>query len=134
MKYIFATLIGFILLFGCVQAQSNLSFNRVHIVKGLHTGGWTVVDSVPAGKVWKVEAVGTSGYLLIGTEVTPSSILSWNINTNIPIHLISPTGSSNQGTLVNPVWLNAGEKIYVNRTNTGNGQYYISVLEFNVTP
>jgi hypothetical protein len=115
-----------------VTAQGNLQFNQVltysqqyasTYVSGTHSYSSSTYQ-VPTGKVWKVEKfvfVTTSG---------PNPYLKVN-NTSF----VKDT-DVNAG----PVWLKSGDQISVYSTwNNGisytiNGNYFISIIEFNIIP
>ena len=109
-------------------AQGNLQFNQVKLV--------TTVETVPAGKVWKVESV-------TFTDIPNVSTIGnvWNITSSILINGASrqvrtirgrdkgSTATTDYWEQSFPLWLPAGTSLAIN-----GGVYEISVIEFNVVP
>lgn len=111
------------------------------------------VQTVPAGKVWKVEkAVSNQGIVKISTSgtSTASSSTYWNYAVNgnsVPITRIDATNAANNvptssssssntnSVYLNidqsafPVWLPAGTTLAA-----GQDLFYLSVIEFTVVP
>jgi hypothetical protein len=132
MKYIL-TIILSITLFN-LNAQYNLQLNKVKTFTGtLSQGEEHYLDTVPVGKVWKIEATGFIGggsynlkingkfyYNLWDSGVTANSRASSAIKENL--------------------WLKSGDFISA-RNSACNGccpygcnqDYVISILEFNLT-
>jgi hypothetical protein len=98
---------------GGLEAQGNLQFNQALLFSG------TTLNTVPAGKVWKVENSGQS-YTNGGSNAYASLVINgqnW-----------FPQGSG--GTLPSgPIWLPAGTTIAGWSNNT---QY--NIIEFNLVP
>ena len=128
-------LISFFLSFG-YNAQGNLQFNQVKLVTGLET--------VPAGKVWKIESV----IYNIPSEMSSyqtSGSLSCGVNTfwNFAIEVAgvpTKTGqgvgslqlsniSYTQGYTELPIWLPGGATL-----SGGPCLNKVSILEFNIIP
>jgi hypothetical protein len=105
-------------------AQGNLQFNRVISESiNLNPSQSSTLITVPAGKVWKIEAV----------EASHSGSASCKYEINGQQFLISngyPT-QINHG-----LWLKAGDTFRVSNGPTGgnNIPYYYSILEFNIVP
>jgi hypothetical protein len=112
------------------NAQGNLQFNQVKLVSTLQT--------VPVGKVWKVESASYSGgnAIGIGSIATSafgntgpiSSFLNFKING---LNNFSPAlGQAGGGSMINfPIWLPAGSTLE-SSTNTN----FLSIIEFNIVP
>lgn len=132
--------LGFILLLllisGNIQAQGELQFNRVVLVSGAQT--------VPAGKVWKVEGAAVSAAPDPPTLQSHKNIATANILINGNTTVVNATytaygvpavswGTSAAITTGNPtrfpLWLPAGTTLAAS-TNV----VYVSVIEFNVVP
>lgn len=108
------------------NAQNNLSFSKVKLI--------TATDTVPVGKVWKIESVGRSG----STSYPPSSnSITINNNRNLefnPVNVLQNVGSPTSyggigygtGTQL-PFWVPAGTIITV-----GQNSSIISVIEYNI--
>jgi hypothetical protein len=126
----------FILLNQLAFAQGNLQFNQVKLV--------TALETVPAGKVWKIESV---IYNIAEGSTTYQTGNYGNCNTNdynsaaiivagTPTKVgqgTSPLAYSN-GAYVHsytilPIWLPAGTTL-----SGGICLNKISVIEFNITP
>lgn len=115
---------------GLANAQS-LQFSKVHIVG-------TTEDTVPSGKVWKVEA-----YWQARTSVDQTFTTSCNsdfdhhpiyINGDYFFQFLSSPGTGNTSLFTGvgnklPLWLPAG---YTLKTTCGND--FLSIIEFDVGP
>lgn len=115
----------------CLNAQGNLQFNQIVSVNNTNL-------TVPAGKVWKVEAYSQS-------EVTFNpSYSSGCINSNYHRPLVinnfnyyffgdMATANSGANYICSgnklPIWLKAGDQI---RTTCSSD--FASVIEFNIVP
>lgn len=141
MKYLFIILIA-----GCyigkITAQGNLQFNQVKIVYNTDP-----TQTVPTGKVWKIESVFFSGEDVVtmntnGSNTSPFSACglptAWYYHygrylaiNNVPISF----GVLNVGahTTQLPIWLPAGSTICTCLSTTFCAKGY-SVIEFNVVP
>jgi len=126
----------FILLNQLVFAQGNLQFNQVKLV--------TALETVPAGKVWKIESViyniaegsttyqtGNSGNCT-SSDYNSAAIVVAGTPTKVG-QGTSPLAYSN-GAYVHsytilPIWLPAGTTL-----SGGICLNKISVIEFNITP
>ena len=110
-------LIAIILAFTAqINAQSNLVFNQVLILE-LTTQPSVEANTVPDGKVWKIEG-SNSGGSSIGQFVTSS-----------PNGVVTYWGNST-GSKVFPIWLPSGFSVYYSNNNAAATR--LSVLEFNV--
>jgi len=117
-----------------VYSQSNLQFNQVLTYAGrLATangaGDSTAAWTVPAGKVWKIESASgayayvTSPVFLVVNGVKVFDLYIYNSSTTRNVYF--------------PVWLKAGDVARIAEYNTSNNfytAYFISIVEFNVTP
>jgi hypothetical protein len=121
-------------------AQGNLQFSQAKLV--------TTVQTVPAGKVWKVESYAYNGgaafagtqsgfYSNDGTNERSyiNALMTYSINgssVQIPASL-SRTGAVGivplTGLNLFPFWLPEGSTLAA-----GTNMSYLSVLEFNVVP
>lgn len=106
--------------------QGNLQFNQVISGTGvLATNGVSANQTVPTGKVWKIESIN-------GWSNDHGSRLGLTINTiTVPV----------LGNVQFPVWLKAGDVLkFTLLTNPGTGyatgpmNYIYSILEFNIIP
>lgn len=111
------------LLMICMQGktQGNLQFNQVitYNIGGIANQYDNINFTVPAGKVWKIEAsVNWSGNPLY---LYPNGAVNYGINL----------ASSSKTVSDFPIWLQAGYtgtfSIYTNRA-------LISIIEFNIVP
>jgi hypothetical protein len=129
----------FLVLCSLLYSQGNLQFNQVKLV--------STIETVPAGKVWKVEGATFAGGSVFcvggppgpgntycGNQILQSygfiGVMSFDINgqSNHISHLGYSSSSSTQLSPF-PFWLPAGSTLAAS-TN----MRYLSVLEFNIIP
>ena len=126
-----------VLMFGftVIQAQGNLQFNQVKLV--------TTLETVPAGKVWKVESViynipqTTSGYQTTNGGCSYSTYESTAIEVaGTPTKVGQGTQAASYSNLaythsytILPLWLPGGATL-----SGGTCLNKVSVIEFNVLP
>lgn len=116
--------------------SQSLDFNRVYNLKGQVGASSTyfALDTVPAGKTWKIENYGVTGYTGLYMHITGNTYLPMNIvGGSNPVYLAPAPGNGSVSGLSRPIWMEAGEVIY-GRNSVTTGSYWISILEFNVTP
>lgn len=108
-----------------VLGQGNLEFNQVKLIG-------TVSESVPVGKIWKIESALSSSSLNISTGTTSTQNVTTNIvinGTNVVVK--SSWGSSYASSAIEttdlPIWLPAGTSL-----QAGTNVFRISVIEFNI--
>jgi hypothetical protein len=127
-KILYTIFVSFIAFFAMptftAQAQGNLQFNRVISESiNLNPSQSSTLITVPAGKVWKIEAVEAnhSGSASCKYEISGQQFL---ISNGYPTQI-------NHG-----LWLKAGDTFRVSNGPTGgnNIPYYYSILEFNIVP
>jgi hypothetical protein len=136
MKILFLSF--FLVLCPLLYSQGNLHFNQVKLV--------TTVQTVPTGKVWKVESATYNGgapfpnssanYAFPAGPLQTrgfESIMSYSVNGQLNYFPVSYSINGNFSS-VNlmahfPLWLPEGSTLAVG-TNMG----YLSVLEFNIIP
>jgi hypothetical protein len=117
------------------QSGGSMQFSRVLLIG-------TAVDTVPSGKVWKLESVLSSSQLapaLSAGNLTQEKTNSLQIkvnNTNISIaSWLENEYSSYRGhtafgqVTVLPIWLPAGSSV-----SASSNAAYISVIEFDILP
>jgi hypothetical protein len=119
------------------KAQGNLQFSQAKLVN--------TIDTVPSGKVWKIESIIYSSSIVDVTN-NPygaysgcfSNSISDNIIINgnsVTVRKSSSVACSNVGASSLlweqklPIWLNQGNTI-----SSSSGVLYINVLEFNISP
>ena len=117
-------------------SQGNLQFNRViTLTGGVSVYGGGVINSspqtVPVGKVWKIEHVGGS----INQTYNGIGRMGVLVNNNVSIfHSTSPVLDHS----ITPLWLKEGDNIAFYTCCGGGGTnewtYIISIIEFNVIP
>ena len=110
---------------GCF-AQGNLQFNQVKLV--------STVETVPVGKVWKVESIqyqgGPSFYLNTQGIRSIEGTLNFQINGIViypSLHYMATNDAVPFQTF--PIWLPAGSTLAA-----GSGTAFLSVVEFNIVP
>jgi hypothetical protein len=116
---------------GRLAAQGNtLVFNQVLTFANSNiTVSPYVIGSVPAGKVWKIEYMGSykTSY--------PNSFVINTGTTECDFGVFSYGTPTSNATPHGPIWLKAGDVIKVLMgTITNPITYFISVIEFNVVP
>ena len=136
MKRIKIGLLVMILLLGVkASAQGNLQFNQVLTFTGSIgvTGPNAVtspIQTVPAGKVWKIEHVGGSA------SNQSSSNVRFGIQTNSGVSMVYWHTLVDQN--ICPIWLKASDNLQFYYHNPGGTPqsctYIISVVEFNIIP
>ena len=118
--------IFFILLILCLSAakllsQGSMQYNGVKLI--------TVGQTVPVGKVWKVESVLSNQYDMQNINITGMKIL---VN-GIAIYLIEQSGAATSSNAYAPtklpLWLPEGTTLA-----PSVGVAYISLVEFNLIP
>ena len=106
-------------------SQGNLQFNQVKLVSSQET--------VPVGKVWKVESVCYSAGPTIFIQSFIYASMSYAINGNV---LYIATITDTEYRYNNPVkdntfpfWLPAGSTL-----SAGTNMKYLSIIEFSIIP
>jgi hypothetical protein len=128
-KIIFFIILCFILCMNIettLAQNNNLQFNRVILVNSLQT--------VPTGKVWKVESVLSTSDLVIRCTNYCSvnfSILINGVNIIMASSDYSYNSNSNDSRNITalPIWLPEGTTL-----NKGTNTAFISVIEYNLVP
>jgi hypothetical protein len=119
-----------ILLFSMASyAQGNLQFNQVKTFTG-NASGYIVLDTVPTGKIWKIESTGFSGKDNSFLQI--NNIRYVNFYTNFLLYY--PPGSGNANTssqsstsIKETIWLKSGDIL-----GWENGSYVITLIEYNI--
>ncbi|MCX6192457.1 MAG: hypothetical protein NT109_09285 [Flavobacteriia bacterium] len=129
---------SFLLLFGTFFSQGNLQFNQVLTFTGTVTSdnGFvnSPINSVPAGKVWKIEHVGGSTALMGNSTQYGIRI---NNATTVGYWGNSPSNYQLQIKDICPIWLKTGDDLsfYWSQYNgTQSCDFVISIVEFNIVP
>ena len=106
-------------------SQGNLQFNQVKLVSSQET--------VPVGKVWKVENLMQSNVNSGVMLINPTRIFACSYNVNGKDCFIGNTTASSTNISPNsgsfPFWLPAGSTL-----EAGGNMHYLSVIEFNIVP
>lgn len=119
----------------CLMAQGNLQFNQVKLV--------TTLETVPAGKVWKVESViyniapTATGYQSGAGSCNSTSYESTAIEVaGVPTKVGQGTQPASYSSLIYthsytilPLWLPTGTSL-----SGGTCLNKVSVIEFNIIP
>ena len=125
----------FLLPFSFLFSQGNLQFNQVLTFTGSIgvTGPGAVsspIQTVPTGKVWKIESVGGSA------SNQSSSNVRFGIQINSGISMVYWHTLVDQN--ICPIWLKASDNLqfyYYSPLSTAQScSYVISVVEFNIIP
>lgn len=121
------------------KSQVNLQLNRVITYAGTLTSTQEVfLDTVPVGKVWKIEAIGPSGF---NSDKDFQSSNTFTINgksyCNINFPPYTSGTSQNPVTIKEVIWLKSGD--FIGYKNNSRIQfclcpidYFVSILEFNL--
>jgi hypothetical protein len=142
MKYVFIFLLSLVW-FVEIHAQGNLQFNQVKIISNIDPP-----QTVPAGKVWKIESVFTAGDQDVYGVQTSGTNLSlfpacgvatfyylysgrYLAINSIPISFGIHSAGEQMTNL--PIWVPAGSTICT-CTNSGICARGYSVIEFNIIP
>jgi hypothetical protein len=111
------------------KAQGNLQFNAVKTYTGTIASGSSPSQTVPVGKVWKVEKI-----------ITSSSPYTPNGNYFVMLMGLTINGVdcnyfySGEKQAEVPFWLKAGDTFSLLLSSGSNAKYCISILEFNIIP
>ncbi len=125
-KIIFSILFSITML--VVNGQGNLQFNQVKLV--------SAIETVPAGKVWKIESILYTGTLgPVSNSLTQDDQIK--IDGSAYTVRSARSGNGGQGYAASyfvweqkyPIWLFAGQTLQV-WVNVGQ----INVIEFNIIP
>ena len=116
----------------CSNAQGNLQFNQVKLVSS--------VESVPTGKLWKIESIIYSTPIVANGNATIA--FSVSADASILINGASSVTRSSRGVnssqgggyyavwdIALPIWLPAGSTL-----SNSTGVNSISIIEFNIIP
>lgn len=114
------------------NSSGNLTYSKV-ITRtfSLTASDTSVRDTVPAGKVWKMENIMTSSYMA-GNGY--SSFSSLEINTfkfPIPPPLFTDSWPSSMKSNLTPLWLKSGDIIRVITSTVAGGNFFYSIIEYN---
>lgn len=101
-----------LLFLGTCFSQGNLQFNQVLTFTGTvaSNNGFvnSAINTVPAGKVWKIEFKEGGGLL--------------NVNgMNLSLNQL-------------PCWLKNGDIVALNGNNSSTQNIFVSIIEFNIVP
>jgi beta-galactosidase/beta-glucuronidase len=117
-------IIVFLLLSLRLFSQGNLQFNQVLLLNATanNTSQWTV----PAGKTWKIETMGSYSstmYVYLNNSMAFEYIGDFNNNF----------GAYYRGSDAPAVWIPSGTVLGHSSSNASAFRYF-SVLEFNIIP
>ncbi len=116
------------LLANAVYSQNNLQFSKV-ITESftLPTAGYgagtqfSTLKTVPTGKVWKIESMGSGNEQGSGFELNGIRFTLYGGNQSYSI------------LKQNPIWLSAGTTLrFWNIDNYSSQSFYFSIIEFNI--
>jgi hypothetical protein len=119
--------IAMLLLSIASYAQGNLQFNRVRTFTGNTYNGDRIFDTVPMGKVWKIESMGISG----GKDGNGLNTGKLTINgfgyNNVSKEINSSTNII--AVLKETIWLKSGDIL---GWSAGVSNYVVSLIEYNI--
>ncbi len=107
-------------------AQGNLQFNQVRTFTG-NANAYKVLDTVPTGKIWKIESTGFSGKDNSFLNINNIRYVNFYNYFNITYNLISQSQSST--SIKETIWLKSGDVL-----GWENGSYIITLIEYNIIP
>ena len=117
-----------ILLFSMASyAQGNLQFNKVKTFTG-NASGYILLDTVPTGKIWKIESTGFSGKDNSFLQI--NNIRYVNFYTNVWANYYNQTPSAmaaSSTSIKETIWLKSGDIL-----GWENGSYVITLIEYNI--
>jgi len=140
MKKLILTILTTITILGVNAQGNNLQFNRAlfesvaTFIYNITTNDIEIQNSftVPAGKTWKITAIGGSDRILSNTDVNnASSIWISKSGENKFMNLAATRGTE----LINPLWLPEGSyDVFARGGNQSPRTYHvlISGIEFNI--
>lgn len=102
-------------------AQGNLQYNRVLLV--------TTVQTVPSGRVWKVESIGSSNGDMLSASSNGPRITVNGTNIFLVNYSNMATSSNTFFPSMLPMWLPANTTLAA-----GTGTGWVSVVEFLIVP
>ncbi len=102
-------------------AQGELAYNQVLLV--------TTSQTVPTGRVWKVESILSNQDQVQNINVSGARILVNGTSIYLTERVGTPTSSNAFFPSMLPMWLPSGATLAAS-----TGVQYISVIEFIVTP
>ena len=105
-----------------VNSQS-IEWNRAIILKGMLPSGISRVDTVPVGKVWKIQAVALTAGVHWRSDVGGGNYILLGNGDAEPL-------TNNEEFLQNVIWFPEGEEIILDSGGV-DGKYWFSILEFN---
>lgn len=113
-------------------AANNLTYSRV-ITKNfsLSVSDTSVRDTVPAGKVWKMENIMTSSFMANYGYSSFSSLEINGFRFPIPPPLYLDSWSSSMKSNLTPIWLKSGDVIRVITSSVVGGNFFYSIIEYN---
>jgi hypothetical protein len=122
MKTFLFVLVLFIL--GSYNAQGNLQFNQVLLLNATsnNTAQWTV----PVGKVWKIETMGSYSNAMdvyLNNSIAFAYIGDYNNNF----------GAFYRGSDSPALWIPSGTVLGHSSSNASSFRYF-SIIEFNIVP
>lgn len=115
-------------------SQSNLQFSQVltyagHLATANNAGDSTAAWTVPPGKVWKIESASSAyGYVIYPVFLVVNGVKVFDIYIY---------GTNTTKGVYFPVWLKAGDAVRIAEYSTSPNyytDYFISIVEFNLTP
>jgi hypothetical protein len=119
--------------------QGNLQFNQVLTYAG-QVGTWdstyttystvSPTFTVPTGKLWKIETK------TISTEIIHFYVNNVFFKDYVAVYGGYGTAYAYSYNISNPIWLKAGDSVYFKAEGSGtpSGPYFISIIEYNITP
>ena len=112
-------------------AQGNLQFNKVRT----YTGGYNtnkIFDTVPLGKVWKIESIGISGGKDIGGNNTGNLTVNGIYYNNVTKEKEYSSNYNSLGVatavIKETIWLKSGDILGW----AGGGPCVVSLIEYNI--
>jgi hypothetical protein len=108
-------------------AQGNLQFNRVRTYTGINN---TTFDTVPKGKLWKIESMGISGGRDFSNSLTGCLTINNACYSNVAREI--NYGNNNVislSVIKETIWLQSGD--YLGWAGAARS-YVVSIIEYNI--
>jgi hypothetical protein len=108
-------------------AQGNLQFNQVKTFSGSSWNASLTIDTVPQGKIWKIESMGFSGVGNSAMTINGARYINYLGSYYSPYNSSLP--NSGQVAIKETLWLKSGDVL-----GWEYGNYVITLIEYKIIP